>query len=97
MRLIDADALESYIESDESGLMSAREFERDYIECINEMPTVFDLESITTKLKENEQDMLNAIEEDMASEPYVMFANGLKQLIKDYTKEQIDIIKSSIE
>lgn len=40
MRLIDADALEDYIESDESGLLSAREYIRDYIECIDHMPTI---------------------------------------------------------
>ena len=39
-RLIDADALIDYIESNQSGLISAREFQYDYIECINEQPTV---------------------------------------------------------
>lgn len=40
MRLIDADALEDYIGSEESGLCEAREFQHDYIECIYEMPTI---------------------------------------------------------
>lgn len=40
MRLIDADALQDYIESDDSGLCAAREFQRDYIACIDDMPTI---------------------------------------------------------
>ncbi|MCM1232315.1 MAG: hypothetical protein NC489_19505 [Ruminococcus flavefaciens] len=51
MRLIDADALEDYIKSDESGLMADREFREDYIECIDEMPTIFDLENVLKQLQ----------------------------------------------
>lgn len=40
MSLIDRDALIDYIESEKSGLCSAREFQSDYIECINDMPVI---------------------------------------------------------
>lgn len=38
--LIRKNVLIDYIESDASGLMSAREYQRDYIECIEEQPIV---------------------------------------------------------
>lgn len=52
MRLIDADALIDYIESDDSNLMAAREYQSDYIECINEMPTAYDPEKVIAALDE---------------------------------------------
>ena len=51
MRLIDADALIDYIESDNSNLMSAREYQSDYIECIEEMPVAYDVEKVVEKIK----------------------------------------------
>lgn len=64
MNLIDSDALIDYIESDESGLMSAREFQRDYIECIEEMPTAYDIDMVISKMemyiyKQSENEMLS--------------------------------------
>lgn len=50
-RLIDEDVLENYIDSDESGLMSAKEYKYDYIECINEQPTAFDINMVFEQLE----------------------------------------------
>ncbi len=45
-RLIDDEVLEDYIDSEDSGLMSAREFQYDYIECIHEQPIAFDVDMV---------------------------------------------------
>ena len=60
MRLVDADLLIDYIQSDKSGLCAAREFEYDYIECINAQPTAYDTEKVVAKL-EKEARMLYSI------------------------------------
>lgn len=53
MRLIDADALIDYIDSDESGYTDARKFQSYYESYIYEMPTAFDVENVIIQL-ENE-------------------------------------------
>lgn len=84
MNLIDSDALIDYIESDESGLMSAREFQRDYIECIEEMPTAYDVDMVISKMemyiyKQSENEMLS---------------DNQKRLVTKIIEQCIKIVKS---
>lgn len=57
--------------------------------------TAFDLESAIEQLKENEQDVLKAIEENSKSEFEMIKIRDLKELFEEYTREQIEILKSA--
>lgn len=68
----------------------------DWLNMIARQPTAFDLESVIAKLKENEQDMIKAIEENTPSGFYAISVKDLKSIFGDYTKEQIEILKTAV-
>lgn len=88
MRLIDADRLseeaKEYFISPDGALR-----------LIERQPTAFDLESAIERLKENEEDVLKAIEENSKSEFEMIKIRDLKELFEEYTREQIEILKSA--
>lgn len=65
-------------------------------ECIQNAPTAFDLENVIEQLKENEEDVIKAIEENSPSEFHMIKIKDLKELFEEYTQEQIDILKFAI-
>lgn len=91
MRLIDADALlyEDIDCADGSTYMVV------HAPQIDNAPTAFDLESVIERIKENEEDVIKAIEENSPSEFYMIKIKDLKELFEEYTQEQIDILKSA--
>lgn len=52
------------------------------------------MNNIVKKLKENEKDLIKSIKETSPNGYYMANARELKELIEEYTQEQIKIIKS---
>lgn len=58
------------------------------------IPAAFNLESAIEKLNENKEDMLKVIEENSICGIFHTRTNDLKGLFEEYTREQIEILKS---
>lgn len=67
------------------------------LRVIGEQQTVYDVEKVIDKLKENEQEITSHLEEGAKNTPNAAQETTLKvtaQLFRDYTKSQIEIVKS---
>lgn len=91
MRLIDADKL-LY---DDLKCTDGNTYMIVHAPEIDNAPTAFDLESVIEQFEENKQDMIKAIDENTPSGFYAVSAKDLKAMFEDYTKEQIEILKSA--
>ncbi len=99
-RLIDDEVLEDYIDSEDSGLMSAREFQYDYIECIHEQPLAFDVDMVLEQL-ENYGKFKGVLKlDDDKCENYILVSDA-KQIVRGrglggvlgYLKENKELVK----
>lgn len=61
---------------------------------IENQPTIYDVDNVVKKLKENEEDVIKAIKENSISEFQMIKIMDLQKLFEEYTKEQIEIVKS---
>lgn len=64
---------------------------------IEKQPTAYDVEKVIDKLKENEQEITSQLEEIAKNAPDEVQKTNLRvtaQLFRDYTKSQIEIVKS---
>lgn len=67
------------------------------LRVIGEQQTAYDVEKVIDKLKENEQEITSHLEESAKNAPNAVRETTLKvtaQLFRDYTKSQIEIVKS---
>lgn len=61
---------------------------------IKEQPTAYDLDKVIIQLKENKEDVIKSIRENAESEFSLIKIMDLEQLFEEYTREQIEIVKS---
>lgn len=69
----------------------------EFEDMIKTQPTVYDVEKVIDKLKENEQEITRQLEESAKNAPDAVQETNLRvtaQLFRDYTKSQIEIVKS---
>lgn len=67
------------------------------LRVIEEQQTAYDVEKVIDKLKENEQEITSHLEKSAKNAPNAAQETTLKvtaQLFRDYTKSQIEIVKS---
>lgn len=61
---------------------------------IERQNTTYDAEKVIQHLEENKEDAIKAIEENSPSEFHMIKIRDLKELFEEYTREQIEIVKS---
>lgn len=69
----------------------------DWLNMISRQKAAYDVEKVIDKLKENEQEITSHLEEIAKNAPNAVQETTLKvtaQLFRDYTKSQIEIVKS---
>lgn len=69
----------------------------EFEDMINTQATAYDVEKVIDKLKENEQEITRQLEESAKNAPDAVQEANLRvtaQLFRDYTKSQIEIVKS---
>lgn len=67
------------------------------LEDIADFQTAYDVEMVIDQLKENEQEITSQLEKSAKNAPNAVQETNLKltaQLFRDYTKSQIEIVKS---
>lgn len=64
------------------------------IQIIKRLPTAYDVEKVIQQLEENKEDAIKTIEENSPSEFHMIKIRDLKELFEEYTREQIEIVKS---
>lgn len=64
------------------------------LRVIGEQVTIYDAEKVIQQLEENKEDAIKAIEENSPSEFHMIKIRDLKELFEEYTREQIEIVKS---
>lgn len=69
----------------------------EFEDMIKTQATAYDVEKVIDKLKENEQEITRQLEESAKNAPDAVQETNLRltaQLFRDYTKSQIEIVKS---
>lgn len=93
MRLIDADKIDFG-----KVFIGASDFAKDIREAaqklIDEQPTAYDVDKIVERLQESKKEAIKAIDENGKSEYSLIKIKDLKELFEEYTREQVEIVKS---
>lgn len=68
--------------------------DKNVIEIVKEQPTAYDVNKVIKLLEENNEDIIKAIEENSSSKFCMIKIMNLKELFEEYTREQIEIVRS---
>lgn len=61
---------------------------------INSQPTAYDVDKVVDRLEKNKKEVIKSIEKNEKSEYHLIKIKDLKELFREYTREQIETVKS---
>lgn len=67
-----------------------------YADMVSRQPAALDVDKVVEQIEKNKRDAIKHIEENSKSEFAMIKIMDLKELFEEYTREQIEIIKSAL-
>lgn len=64
------------------------------IDYINDLPTAYDVDKVVEQSEESKKKAIKSIDENGKSEYSLIKIKDLKELFEEYTREQVEIVKS---